>query len=331
MRAIQPIQKTSGKPFRGSKSPGVGYLWVLFGMIIAIAAGTLLSGGFLPVDPNGPGGPPTLEPYFDPADYGKQEILITPGNFDGQETNLQLKTFMVNTCGQKTAVDFLIDTSGSMQFDNKMNRTKEALRFFTDNLIGKSVIGMQTFSAEAKEVVPLRYYKDVKEDVSKAIEDLKPGGNTVTRDGFNLAKGKLAAAITSNKYPDYRYALIVITDGIPEIPPAEQQPDSCIIKVPDANLTGDRCFAKEQDPTRAPSVANDIKNMGVDVYTVNIYSDTFPSDRAMLPYLEALLKESASQPTDTHYYNSINGDNLQEIFDNVISNICDPEAQMGSF
>lgn len=326
MRPIRPTQpqKVNGRPFKGAQSPGIGYLYVLFTMIIAIAAGTVLSGGFVPVDPNSPGGPPTVEPYYDPNDYGKQEIIITPGKPNpAGDRNLQLKTFMVNTCGQRTAIDFLIDTSGSMQFDGKMDKTKDALRAFTDKLVGKSAIGMQTFSKDAKEVVPLSYYKDVKTEFAEAVDDLKPDGHTVTRDGFNLAKQKLIEAIQSDRFPDYNYALIVITDGVPELPPSE--PRTCVFQTPEPNLeVGYRCFTKEQDPTELPSVADDIKTMGVDIYAINLYSSSFPSDKAMLPYLQNLLQRASSTPTDTHYFTSINGDDLNRIFDTVTQTICDP-------
>lgn len=63
-RLHDPRIRITGRPLRGARSPGVGYLFVLLAMFFIIAAGTLLSGGMIPVDPNGPGGPPTLEPYF---------------------------------------------------------------------------------------------------------------------------------------------------------------------------------------------------------------------------------------------------------------------------
>src|SRR5258707_1286221 len=112
----------SGKPLKGAKSPGIGYIYVLVLLFVAIAVGTVLSGGFVPVDPNGPGGPPSLPPYFNASDYGRQKIVMPPGALTPDPRgNLQLKTFFVKTCGLNTAVDFLIDTSGSMSQDGKIN------------------------------------------------------------------------------------------------------------------------------------------------------------------------------------------------------------------
>lgn len=313
----------SGKPLKGSKSPGIGYLYVLVIMFIAIAMGTVMSGGFVPVDPNGPGGPPTLEPYFDPNDYGKQQIILPSGALTPDpKGNLQLKTFNVNVCGQKTAMLFVIDTSGSMQFEDKMRKTQEALRAFTKDLPGKTALGMVTFSAQVQDRVPLSYYKEIKGQVATTINGLKPDGNTVTRSALQRAKQILSEAITKNKFPGYKYSLILMTDGVPEILP----PRTCYVEVPDP-LTAplQRCFAVEQDPRVPTNLATDIKNLGVDIYTIGIYSDN-SSDRTLKPYLEKLLKEIPSQPIDTHYYSSPKAENLAKIFDNVVNNICENQV-----
>jgi len=317
----------SAKHLVGSKSPGIGYLYVIVIMFIAIAAGTLLSGGFVPVDPNGPGGPPTLEPYFDPKDYGQQKLILPSGALTPDPRgNLQLKTFSVNTCGQKTAMLFVIDTSGSMSDDNKMQKTQESLRAFTKNLPGKTAIGMVTFSAQVQERVKMDYYKINKGQVATTINGLKPDGWTTTRSALQRGKQILSEAIAQNKFPGYKYSLILMTDGVPEIPQfPDQPPRECYIEVPDP-ISGTRCFSKAEDPRVPTNLAEDIKNLGVGMYTVGIYSDT-SSDRLLKPYLEKLLKELPSKPLDTHYYESPKADNLAKIFDELVSNICDAQTQ----
>lgn len=317
----------SGKPLKGSKSPGIGYIYVLVIMFLAIAMGTVMSGGFVPVDPNGPGGPPTLEPYFDPQDYGQQKIILPTGALTPDpKGNLQLKTFTVNTCGQKTAMLFVIDTSGSMQFEDKMPKTQEALRAFTKNLPGKTALGMITFSAQVQDRVPLSYYRDVKGQVATTITGLKPDGWTVTRSAFQRAKQVLSDAITQNKFPGYKYSLILMTDGVPEIPQFPDQPArQCYVEVPDP-LVGTRCFSVAQDPRVPTNLAQDIKNLGVNIYTIGIYSEN-SSDRLLKPYLEKLLKEIPSQPVDKHYFSSPKAENLTKIFDDLVTNICDSQTQ----
>ena len=314
----------------GPKGTGLGAFYIILIMLLVILAANYFSGGFKPVNPNGPDGAPTLEQDFDPNDYGSQQIVFPSDAINSSDQKgLQLKTFSVNVCGQKTAIDFLIDTSGSMEDDGKMEKAKSALHEFTKTIGGKSVIGIQTFSKDVKERVPLSYYKEVKKQVDDTINGLKPDGWTRTRDGLTLAKEKLADAINQNKFPGYHYSLILITDGVPEIPPPQPDTRDCYIRVDDpVTAPAKRCFAKQQDPRIPTNIAQEIKSLGTEgvaIYSIGIFSEA-SSDKQLKPYLESLLKEVASQPTNTHYYDSINANNLKQIFDNVINKIC--EAQI---
>lgn len=311
-----------GRP-SGSKGGGGGFLYVFLIMVLMIGAGTVLSGGFVPVDPNGPEGPPTLEPYFDPRDYGQQNVILpTDPQQNTADRNLQLKTFKVNTCGQKTVIDFLVDTSGSMEYDNKIGKTKDAMKTFVSKLPGKAGIGIQTFSDDVQIELPMSYYRDVREDVDKAIEGLDAEGWTRTRDGFALAQQQIQAAKVSAKFPkDYKYVLILMTDGVPEIP---YEPRTCYRVVPDSNLaSGQRCFARDQDPTVIPNLADKLKSQGVSIYAINIYSPTVPSDKELYPDLKKLLQSVVTPPVDTHYYDTINANNLQKVLEDVITNACE--------
>ncbi len=324
-RLHDPRIRVTGRPLRGSRSPGVGYLYVLLLMFLAITAATLLSGGPIPVDPNGPGGPPTLPPYYGVGEGVDQQELILPSGALTPDTkgNLQLKTFKVNVCGQTTAIDFLVDTSASMEDDNKMDKLKAALRTFTSKLSNSSVIAIHTFSAQTKEHVKFDYYKNNKVQVKATIDALGPEGWTSTRDGFNLAKQALSEAITKKRFPGYNYNLVLLTDGVPEIPQyPDAPPRQCEATAPDQlNPGGIRCFSVDQDPRVPTNLASDVKNLGVTIYSVGIYSQT-SSDKILQPHLEALLRDVATQPTNTHYYSSIEGNNLDTILKNIISSTC---------
>lgn len=308
-----------------SKRPRTEGFSILFIMGLVIAAAFVSSGGTTPVDPNGPGGPPTLEPHFNIEDYPQQKIVMPTDPQTQADTNLQLKTFNVSHCGKNSAMIFLIDTSGSMKFANKIDNTKRALKYFLDNLGGKSVVGLYSFSKDVKEEVPINYYKDVKVEMDDAIAELRPDGHTRTRDGMELTRQKLQEVIEEKAYPGYKYSLIIMTDGVPEVPPS--QPRNCYVTAYDPNTAPAlRCFAREQDPRVPTNIASAIKQMGVGIYSVNIYSPNYPSDVVMFPYLEALLKEVADQPTDTHYFSSVNGENLTKILESVVSSICQDQS-----
>jgi len=289
-------------------------------MALVIVGAFVASGNLVPVDPNGPGGPPTLAPYYNPADYPKQHIITPTGGFGNGKKNLQLETFNVDNCGDNYVTLFLIDTSGSMAWVGKMDNEKKALTYFTSNMGGLSALGIDSFGGAKGDVeseLPLNYYKDVKSKVKQIINDLTPDGGTPTRDALNFVYQELSQSIKNEDYPGYQYNLVIMTDGVPEIQP----PRTCYVQTIDPQF-GLRCFAAEEDPTVPTNIPDEIRNLGVDIYAINVYSPSIQSDAFMFPYLNTLMKKVASQPTKTHYFVSINGGNLSQILQNIESNIC---------
>ncbi len=299
--------------------PSTSSISILFIMALVIVSAFVASGNIAPVDPNGPGGPPTLGPYYNAADYPKQNIITPTGGFGNQKRDLQLETFNVDNCGDNSALLFVIDTSGSMTYANKIGNEKNALNYFTDNMGGLSAIGIDTFGQDVKTEVPLNYYKDVKPQVKQVINGLTPDGGTPTKDALQLAYQQLKSSIDNDEYPGYKYNVVLMTDGVPEIFP----PRTCYITTYDPrDAPLPRCFAEEQDPTIPVSIPDEIRNLGADIYTVNVYSPSWASDAFMFPYLNTLMQKIASQPTNTHYFVSINGSNLSQILQNIENNIC---------
>jgi hypothetical protein len=315
----------SGKPLKGSKSPGIGYFYIVLIMFLAIAIATSLSGGFIPVDPNSAGGPPTLPAYFGTNGINSQKIilptdLLTPNPKD----NLQLKTFTVDVCGETTAIDILIDTSGSMADDNKINKLKDALKTFTVHFKDSTAVAIQTFSAKAEEKVSWGLYKDNKQQVQATINGLNADGWTTMKDGFSLAEKKILDAKNNNRFPGYSYYLLLISDGVPEIPP--DQPRTCYFETDDPRTApAKRCFAKEQDPRVPVDIPSNIKQNGVPVYVIGLYSN-ISSDVRLQAYLVPLLQQISSQPLSNFYHeynSSSNSEDLKKIFNNIINSVCD--------
>lgn len=322
MRTIKPAG--SLKPIKGSIHPGIGYLYIVLILVFAIAAGTLLSGGFIPVDPNGPGGPPTLPFYYGSNGEDTQKIVWPNNATPHSDKELQLETFSVNTCGSKTVIDFLIDTSGSMEFDNKIFILRDGLSQVVKKLPPSAVVGIQTFSAVVQERAPLDYLKNNRTTVAAVINGLSPAGWTRTKDGLEMAGTKLSEAITKNKFPGYKYYLVILTDGVPETPP----PRTCMeppghIQDPLWGTEG-RCFTVEQDPRIPSSLALSLKNLGVEVFSVAIVSKSATSDQAMKPYLEALLKEISSTPSEKYFHvTDFDTINLAEILKDFSTSLCE--------
>jgi hypothetical protein len=303
------------------KRPSTSSLSILFVMGLVLVGAFIASGNLVPVDPNGPGGPPTLQPYYNPNDFPKQHIVTPTGGFPGDKQNLQLETFQVDNCGQNSVVMFLLDTSGSMSYANKIGNEKNALSYFTSNMGGLSAIGIIEFGQEdqAKIDLPLSYYKDVKPQVKDIINNLTPDGGTPTRDAMELAYNQLNQSIKNEDYPGYAYNLVLITDGVPEKMP----PRTCYVQTYDPrDAPLQRCFAVEEDPTVPTDIPNEIRNLGVDIYAINVYSPTWASDAFMFPYLDTLLKKVVSTPVNSHYYVSTNANNLSAILQSINNNIC---------
>jgi hypothetical protein len=318
---------TRRKEYKGSRPPpqnrpSTSSISILFVMLLVLVGAFVASGNLTPVDPNGPGGPPTLQPYYNPNDYPQQRIVTPTGGFPGNKKNLQLETFTVDNCGRNTVIYFVIDKSGSMSYANKIGNTKKALQYFVNNMGGLSAIGLETFSKDVVVDVPLNYYRDVKPQVNKVISGLKADGWTRTKDALQVAYDNLKTSIDNEDYPGYAYNLVLMTDGVPEVPPS--QPRTCLAQTSDPNdAPALRCFAQEEDPTVPVNLPDKIRQLGVDIYTINLYSPSWASDAYMFPYLQHLLRDQvASSPTSSHYFVSINAANLGDILRNIDNNIC---------
>lgn len=301
-------------PGRRSKA---GMLYVIAIMATVTSFGFVMMGGTFPKSPDAN---PAL-----PLDNPPEQKIIFEQTDDPGKENLQLQTFSIEqSCESKIAVNFLIDVSGSMRFGAKLNEEKDALRAFTNRMVDESVIGMQVFSdrTNVREVVPINFYKNVETQVQSTISTLIPDGTTSTKDGMILARDKLSQAISSGSFPDYKFSLVLLTDGVPETNPIDTD---CIARaVRDDGYP--RCFARSQDPRVPTNIGNEIKALGVDIYSINITSSE-GSDVALKPQMVELLKDIASDPDENYYQESFEGAGLTGILDRVFSDICNKQEE----
>ncbi len=218
------------------------------------------------------------------AVYEIDESALQPD--ESGRVNLQLRTIGFKECGGVSAVTMMLDRSGSMR-GQKINQMKNAVLTFTNNLSDNSVIGIQSFNSASRTTdIPVSYYRDVKSIISDRINGLSPGGETPTHDALAYAKARLDEALP--QYPDRKFSFIFLSDGIP-VPP-------------------------EQDPTLFdPNPADEIKNMGVTVYTIGIFPNANDSG-------SRLLQRLASSPN--HYYHSPTGAELENIYKEIGEKIC---------
>ena len=111
-----------------------------------------------------------------------------------------------------TNVFLVVDTSGSMEEGTKMERTKEALLAFLDNIQGdRDKVGLIEFGSEIKRLEPLRPLTDQGRDQFRTIiRTLQPRGNTALLDAVWEAHQQ----IVMTDDPESINAIVVMTDGL---------------------------------------------------------------------------------------------------------------------
>ena len=268
---------------------------------LAIGMGILLSHGVTPTSP-----------LSDPGETGDIELVIeTPVPND--DKGLQLKTLKFRECGSKAAVGLLVDRSGSMA-GKKMSDLKAALTSFTGGLSNESVIGMSSFSSNdgsiaVREDIPFSRYGDAKTQTGFAIRSLVANGATNTRTAFLFMRDKILAA--KEAFPEQEFALIFLSDGIPEMNPADCS---------SGRQYSNRCFANSQDPTIPPSVPQEIKDAGIRIFAIAIYDANKPDDNFFLPDMRAMMQKIATDASS--YYETPDTSKLKEIYKSIAQKIC---------
>lgn len=298
-------RKRGGGGF-GINLTGPGTLFTLAFIGLAVGMGVLLSRGVTPRS--------TLS---DPGETGDLEMVQeTPGP---NRNNLQLKTIKFKECGSKVAVGLLVDRSGSMK-GAKIDNLKSALTTFSQSLSDQSVIGLSSFSSNdgataVREDVPFSRYKDVKSQIPAAIQSLNAAGSTNTRTAFLFMRDKILAA--QEKFPDQKFALIFLSDGIPETNPRD-----CASGRQYQTTTNLRCFANSEDPTQSPDVSKEIKDKGIKIYTIALYVPGNPEDEYFLPDMRSMMGKIATEPTLSTYYEIPDPTQLKQIYKDISQKIC---------
>jgi len=291
---------SSGGRF-GMSLTGPGTVFTISFIALAIGMGVLLSRGVTP-----------KSVLSDPGETGELELVLETPAPNG--SRLQLKTIKFKECASKAAVGLIIDRSGSMRGAKVLNM-QDALATFTTGLGNQSVIGMVSFSSEPREVsedVPFSRYQDVKAQVKSAIRSYNPpGGSTHTRAAFTLMKEKIIAA--QEKFPENDFAMILLSDGIPE---DQSEAATC----PSGRKYENRCFALTQDPTQDPSVAKEIRDAGINVYAIAIYNKNDPGDLYFLPDMRNMMQNIVSTPTN--FYETPDPTKLKQIYKEIAQKIC---------
>ncbi len=263
----------------------------------------------------------TNKPISDTTEY-KPISAISNDN----KVVLQLKTINFESCGDTAALGFLVDQSGSMRYGEKETKLKAALNVFASKFPPGGITGLRTYSDNtyAPIIVAYNYFKNNKTSFTNAIRNMTPYRATHSKDAFVKEKADLDAA--SVKYPDYKFNLIFISDGIPESQAgldrlcptgnlADPTTDQNYCGPHPDNPSQCRCFDPEQDPTQ---VAAQIKASGIKIFTIGYIHDI--NDAKFRTDLTTLMRNVASTSEDFHEVPSTN--DITGILQQIITKVC---------
>ncbi len=125
-------------------------------------------------------------------------------------------------------VVFVMDTSGSMSSDHKIDQAKKALTFCVNTLNPDDRFDIVRFSTEAepffKELTPVN--EDNKKKALDFIDSMKASGGTAIDDALTLSMDELRGKVGGEKAPQHLRMLVFLTDGQPTV--GEQNPDKII-------------------------------------------------------------------------------------------------------
>jgi Ca-activated chloride channel family protein len=159
--------------------------------------------GFRPGDLEAtPAGLVTAANGADPAQPRRTLTLPTP-----QVLNTVLETWRRDR--KPANVELVLDNSGSMADEDKLQRAKEGLAAFFKQVAPQDEIGLAKFSAAVTPLIPPAPYRENKAKLQQAIDDIIPEDDTSIYDA--LVYG--VDAVKQRADAEHINAVVVLTDG----------------------------------------------------------------------------------------------------------------------
>jgi len=274
---------------------GPGTIFTLGFVVLAIGMGVLLSRGVTP-----------KSMLSDPGETGELEVIEEPGG-PGKK-GLGLRTIKFKECASTVTINFMLDKSTSMNEltpsgISKFARLQEAVKELVGDAKDESIVGIQSFTTgNITNDVPIAFYRDIKSTLNAKIDAIRTLSSTPTYEALNFSYGVMSETLRSSWYPkDRKMNFVFISDGAP-----------C------PGIGCRRIAGADQDPRLyTPNPADQIKALGVNVYSLGIFS---PTDRVLVVEMENLLKSIASKPEN--YFAASSGDDVKRLLGQISQKIC---------
>ncbi|MCE9594043.1 MAG: von Willebrand factor type A domain-containing protein [Planctomycetes bacterium] len=110
------------------------------------------------------------------------------------------------------ALTFVIDVSGSMREENRLELVKNALRLLATQLDARDWVSIVTFSNDATLVLPMTSAKN-RLAIEQALQPLEPQSGTNTESGLRLGYQQAFA----NRDPSRQNRVVLLTDGVANV------------------------------------------------------------------------------------------------------------------
>lgn len=114
------------------------------------------------------------------------ELDICPWNSEHYLASIAVKAKEYKTADTRNNFVFLIDTSGSMNTDNKIGLFKQAFKLFMDNIDSNDLVSIVTYASGVRTIAEGIDGAD-KEELIKSIEQLEAYGSTNGSGGIQKA------------------------------------------------------------------------------------------------------------------------------------------------
>jgi Ca-activated chloride channel family protein len=157
--------------------------------------------------------------YFD-QDYANPEGVAfglyadgapSPFHYDGSYIlRIGVQGYEVSETQRKPlALTFVIDTSGSMDMENRLGLVKQSLQMLVQRLHPNDTVAIVEYGTNARVVLNPASGED-QNYILNAIYSLQPGGTTNVEDGLRLGYQLAAQAY----HPEYNNRVILLSDGV---------------------------------------------------------------------------------------------------------------------
>jgi Ca-activated chloride channel family protein len=110
------------------------------------------------------------------------------------------------------ALTFVIDTSGSMEREGRLELVKEALRLLVDGLGRDDTVAIVTFGDDARVLLEATRASD-EDRILAVIDELRPGGSTNLEAGLRLGYDLARSSLTENGVD----RVVLASDGVANV------------------------------------------------------------------------------------------------------------------